>query len=390
MSDRLINHSSDVMKLRNDGYEVQIMGNYLLVHNVPYLNSEKLILHGTLVTNVSIANNEVSKPDTHVIHFIGELPCNVDGSVIAQILNASRPTTLLQGLIINHTFSNKPIGGYNDYYEKITAYVRIISAPARNVDGDATAQTFKVLKPIESDSVFHYSDTNSSKAKIDAINQKLANMKVGIIGLGGTGSYILDFVAKTLVGQIHLFDGDKFLQHNAFRAPGAPSIECLKESIFKVEYFKSIYSNMHKHVIPHAIFVNETNLRLLNNLDFVFISIDKSAVKELIFQRLEELEIPFIDTGIDVSRENEFLMGMVRTTMNTELRKSSGRVSFVEAENEGEYSSNIQIAEINALNAIFAVIKWKKYFKFYNDIENEHHSTYSIDVNHIGNYDCST
>jgi tRNA A37 threonylcarbamoyladenosine dehydratase len=51
---------------------------------------------------------------------------------------------------------------------------------------------------------------------------------------GGTGSYVLDFVAKTPVKEIHLFDGDIFDQHNAFRAPGAPSGEELEQRLKKV------------------------------------------------------------------------------------------------------------------------------------------------------------
>jgi tRNA A37 threonylcarbamoyladenosine dehydratase len=47
--------------------------------------------------------------------------------------------------------------------------------------------------------------------------------------MGGTGSYILDLVAKTAVMEIHLFDGDDFNQHNAFRAPGAASLEDLEK-----------------------------------------------------------------------------------------------------------------------------------------------------------------
>jgi len=35
------------------------------------------------------------------------------------------------------------------------------------------------------------------------------------------------------------------------------------------------------------------------------------------------------------------------------------------------YNSNIQIAEINALNCCLAIIKFKKFFGFYLDLENE-------------------
>ena len=56
----------------------------------------------------------------------------------------------------------------------------------------------------------------------------MALKKIIILGLGGTGSYILDLVAKTPVKEIHLYDGDTFYQHNAFRSPGAPSSDELR------------------------------------------------------------------------------------------------------------------------------------------------------------------
>ena len=38
---------------------------------------------------------------------------------------------------------------------------------------------------------------------------------------------------------------------------------------------------------------------------------------------------------------------------------------------EGEYERNAQLAELNALNAALAVIKWKKIRGVYNDLERE-------------------
>ena len=77
---------------------------------------------------------------------------------------------------------------------------------------------------------FRYMDTASGRAGIGAISEQLATGPVAIVGLGGTGSYILDLVAKTPVREIHLFDGDRFGQHNAFRSPGAPHIDTLRQT----------------------------------------------------------------------------------------------------------------------------------------------------------------
>ena len=70
---------------------------------------------------------------------------------------------------------------------------------------------------------FQYPNTNSARAKITDLDEKYKGLKIAIIGLGGTGSYVLDLIAKTPVAEIHIFDKDVFQLHNAFRAPGATS-----------------------------------------------------------------------------------------------------------------------------------------------------------------------
>ena len=42
-------------------------------------------------------------------------------------------------------------------------------------------------------------DTASARAGLIGLNRKLVGESVGIVGLGGTGSYVLDLVAKTPV-----------------------------------------------------------------------------------------------------------------------------------------------------------------------------------------------
>jgi len=118
--------------------------------------------------------------------------------------------------------------------------------PAQAIDSNVTARTFPVIEPErdDEDAVFKYIDTASSRAGIDLVAKKLALKRVAIVGLGGTGSYVLDLVAKTLVKEIHLFDGDTFFQHNAFRSPGAPAGEELRAKPNKAAYFRDMYSKM--------------------------------------------------------------------------------------------------------------------------------------------------
>src|SRR5690606_5159685 len=122
-------------------------------------------------------------------------------------------------------------GAYTDYYQKMTTYVAMITGPAQKLDPNVTAQTFQVIASDNPDSPFNYIDNASSRAGITEHSRKLELRKVGIVGLGGTGSYVLDLVAKTPIREIHLYDGDWLVQHNAFRSPGAASVEDLRERL---------------------------------------------------------------------------------------------------------------------------------------------------------------
>jgi hypothetical protein len=280
---------------------------------------------------------------------------------------------------------------YDDFYDKVTTYVSRISGPAQEVNKDVTAKTFALVRDDEEDHIFNYFDTASSRADIVEVNRKLRLGRVAILGLGGTGGYILDQVAKAPVREIHLFDGDRFLQRNAFRAPGAASGEELEKQPYKVDYFHGIYSKMRKGVLPHREFINAENLHLLEGMDFVFISMEAGPVKKPVIEKLLELNIPFVEVGMGVYLRNNVLGGLLRTTIGTAKKRDHlwGRIPLSDGGVKNEYDKNIQIAELNALHAALAVIKWKKIFGFYADQGGEHYSTYAIGRNDTNNEDAA-
>lgn len=390
MSQQLINHSPDLKRLRDEGYELEIRKGYLIVKHIPYLNNVGQIAYGELVSSLTLSSDRTARPDSHVVFFSGGQPYDNNGQAIVSITHTNQ-TQDLGGIIVNHSFSNKPIGGYADYYEKITVYAAIISGPAKAVDDTVTEKTFNVITDTTDDSVFEYIDTNSSRANINLVNSKLEKYKVGIIGLGGTGSYILDLVAKTPVTTIKLFDGDVLLQHNAFRSPGAVTTAQLAEKINKAVYFQRVYSAMHKHIQACPEFINEASLDELNELSFVFIAVDSNRVRKMVSDHLVKKEIPFIDVGLGVELVENQLLGTLRVTAGTPA-KNDHLPSRVSGEDHGDnvYTTNIQIADLNALNAALAVVKWKKIATFYQDLEEENHSAYSINVSKIFNEDNTT
>ena len=240
------------------------------------------------------------------------------------------------------------------------------------------------------DSPFEFADTASARQQTTDLAMKLKDERVAIVGVGGTGSFVLDFVAKTWVKEIHLFDGDDFLQHNAFRAPGAYTRAHLSEAHNKATFHGRRYAHMHRGVVIHSIPVDELNVHHLGDFDTVFLCVDGGSMKEAILQTCISHGVLFIDCGMGVKRtlESRLLIGTIRvTTCSREHYKHArNSIDFSGVDDgDNEYERNAQMAELNALNAALAVIKWKKIRGIYADFGCELHCLYAIDGNKLIN-----
>ena len=136
---------------------------------------------------------------------------------------------------------------------------------------------------------------------------------------------------------------------------------------------------MRRGIIAHPCYVDESNVSDLRDMAFVFLTIDAGPGKKLIVEKLEKYDIPFIDTG----------MGVVTATTSLPGRRdhvrAGNRITF--ADGGDEYDHNIQIADLNMLNAVLAVIKWKKLCGFYADDEHELFTTSTLAANQLLNAD---
>lgn len=383
MSRALFSLNPDLARLRADGYFVRIEGNLLVMREVPYVNAQCEVRTGTLVSDLNLAGDRTRKPENHVIHWDGDFPCNADGTPLPAIAHQSANTNLGHGLTAQHSFSNKPPDGYVDYHHKMSTYATILAGPANVLQPGISPRLIRGTDDEDEFSVFNYLDTASNRVGLGELARKLENEVLAILGVGGTGSYILDLVAKTPVKEIRLYDGDEFLSHNAFRAPGAPSLEELREAPKKVDYLKGIYSRMHRGIVAHPVQLKAETLGLLDGIAFAFISMDAGEEKRAVVTKLEALGVPFIDVGMGLELSaNGSLGGILRVTTSTPEKRDhvhAGRISFDGGGGQDVYTSNIQVADLNALNACLAVVKWKKLRGFYRDLENEHHSTYTTD-----------
>lgn len=380
MSTQLIDHNKDLQKLMDEGYNIEIINNNLVVFGVPYVNKEKNILFGTIYCPITISGDRVMPPNDHTVRFVGEHPCNQFGKENNSYVNSPQMNTLTAEIIGNFYFSSKPEGGnYPNFHAKMTKYIELLSAPAKSIDPGVSARKFEHKGYCEK-SVFRFPDTNSARAGISGITEKIKDQKIAIVGLGGTGSYVLDFVSKTPVAQISIFDGDDMLNHNAFRSPGAISMEELKKRPSKVSYLKEKYEKLREGIVEHDVFIDQSNISLLDGHDFVFLAIDKPDAKRAIVEHLMSSNIPFVDLGMGVSVVENSLRGTLRKTLVTSDNNSHlSKIAMERVSDNDLYSRNIQISELNALNAIMGIISWKKLYGFYLTEDTFCHTTYILD-----------
>ena len=136
----IIQSREDLSKL-DAQYKIDIVGAYLLVYDVPYVNSGRNIFCGVLVSELAFAGNTVQKPNDHVCLFQAEhCPCNENGVELNGIINDRSQRELFENFEIQFSFSSKPNQGYEDYFLKMTSYINILASHARAIDSSVTAK----------------------------------------------------------------------------------------------------------------------------------------------------------------------------------------------------------------------------------------------------------
>lgn len=370
MFQRLVSHNDDIRRLLETGYAIACDSNYLVVRDIPYLDGDRKLQIGAIVSKLEFIDQDRVIQTDHQIFFAGSVPHGLDGTPIQNL--GGGPTQLAlseasQDVVVQRSFSNKPIttGKFQDFFEKIESYVTIISGPARALHG-ATPYTFRIMKEVGSDSVFEFHDTLTSRAEITDLSAKFKDDVIAVIGLGGTGGYVLDFMVKTQVREIRAFDLDPFHVHNAFRSPGRVEADEFRKT--KAEVYLLRYSNFRKGLSILPKFIDASCSDDLNGVTFAFVCVDKGSSRAEIFDLLISKNIAFIDVGMGLNRKRGPLNGMIRVTYYSAEQAQKVRdmrLAEVVDSPQDVYRTNIQISELNALNACLAVIKFKQLRGFY-------------------------
>lgn len=383
MSLKLVSLNPDLQMLVDKGFAVDFDSNYLIVRDVPYLDAAGADQVGAFVTKLVFLDGEHVAQDDHQVFFAGGVPHGLDGNPIPNL--GGGPTSLAlspaaSDITVERSFSNKPMpaGAFTDFYAKISSYTSIIAGPAMERYG-VSPYTFRVMDRPELTSVFKFRDTMTSRAEITDLSAKFQDDVIALIGLGGTGGYLLDFIAKMPVKEVRAFDGDFFHIHNAYRAPGRTEDSEFGQA--KADVFRARYDNFRHGLTFDTTYVDAEAAEKLAGVTFAFVCVDKGPARAGIFELLISLGIPFIDVGMGLSRRDGGLKGMTRVTYysaeNAPVVRDKGYAELAAAP-DGLYRTNVQISELNALNAALAVIKFKQLRGFYVMDIDYHHLLFSI------------
>jgi hypothetical protein len=370
---KLVNHNEDLQRLVEKGYAVAFDGPHLIVRDIPYLDAAGSLHWAAFVAKLVFVDEVRVVQDDHQVYFSGGVPHNMDGTPVQNLAGGSHTFALSKNsedVVVQRSFSNKPrsTGKFENFFDKIESYAALIAGPAMSRH-NVTPYTFRIVETEQEPSVFKFQDTLTSRAEITELSRRFADEIVAIIGLGGTGSFVLDYIVKTPVKEVRAFDLDPFHVHNAFRSPGRLVASELGKS--KAEVYADRYGNFRHGLVLQPKLLDSASASELDSVTFAFVCVDKGSARAEVFRMLIERGIPFIDVGMGPSLSKQGpIKGMLRTTYFAPEKAADILASgYAETQDAPEdvYRTNIQIAELNALNAAIAVIRFKQLRGFYVD-----------------------
>ncbi|MBY5904743.1 ThiF family adenylyltransferase [Rhizobium leguminosarum] len=363
----LANHNPFLRDLDETGYLIDFVGGYLVIYGLPYLDGQGGLHYGDWVSPLDLEGAVIGPPSNHQAWWRGVRPYDQQGRAL-RLGGGDGVVTVTPELITTSSFSYKLIDEqgamrpYQSFEEKVRTYIDTITTPAINAYPNATPLRAIAVKAAVQGSPLRFPDTMSARYHLNDLSALLRGKKVAIVGLGGTGAFILDSVVRTHLAQIALFDDDKVHLHTIFRWPGFIPGAIGK---LKVEALATQYDYWHAGIVSVAERITADNVTRLGEFDFVFVSVDEGPARLLIVDWLSENDIPFVDCGMGLNRSTVGLSGFVRITgIDREaFDNNRGTVRLpVENAKADEYRKQAQIPELNALNANMAVIRFKQHF----------------------------
>jgi molybdopterin/thiamine biosynthesis adenylyltransferase len=375
--------------LLKQGFDVGFINSYLVIFGVPALNASGDLAHLDLITPLDLREGWlIDQPSIHKMWFVGDPPFNLDGQRVSAGVG-DELCKVSDAIISNKFLSSKPAGRdrYESIEEKITQYLDLVSSPAKHKFPAASPRKALREQMQQSISPLVFPDALSARDNVQELSHKLLGVTVAIVGCGGTGAYILDLIAKTHLAEIHLFDDDIAHVHTLFRLPGVFGEAAL--GVKKVDVLLGRYQEFHRGVKIHPERIDVQNVGQLSAFNFVFVAVDDGPSRQFICESCHQMGVAFVDVGMGLNKGKRGLYGFVRTAggSDADFQRLSG-TPYLPSDNapDNEYRRQPQIAELNALNAAIAVIRFKQRFGFFDRLTDSAATVFDLAAVEIDQY----
>lgn len=131
----------------------------------------------------------------------------------------------------------------------------------------------------------------------------LSTVRIGVVGLGGGGSHVVQQLAHAGFTNLALFDGDKVERRNLNRLVGATA-EDARQGVLKIEVAKRVVLGLHPKA-QVALYPSrwQESAQALHLCDLVFACVDTFSQREQLEKTCRRYLMPMIDIGIDLHED---------------------------------------------------------------------------------------
>lgn len=197
--------------------------------------------------------------------------------------------------------------------------------------------------------------------------QKLKNARVLVVGAGGLGAPVLQYLAASGAGTLGIVDNDHVSLSNLQRqvihttpAIGHPKVESAAQAIAAL--------NPHVIVEPHAVRLDAANaLDLLSRYDIVVDGSDNFATRYTLADAAEKAEVPLVTGAINRFDGSLTVLAPWKTGKDG-LRNPSYRDLFPEPPPEGLVPSCAEAGIIGALAGVIGTLQAMEVIKLITGI----------------------
>lgn len=138
----------------------------------------------------------------------------------------------------------------------------------------------------------------------------IGRLHVGVVGAGGTGSIVIEQLARLGVGTLSLYDGDAFDSTNVNRVYGSTTEdEGRNKAVMGSEHVQRIGVGATVRTFDQHI-TREEIAKTLRDCDVVFGCTDKELPRALLAQLAVRYMIPVIDTAVVIDSEHGTIRGV--------------------------------------------------------------------------------